>query len=206
MKRVSSHLLALVLGLLAVSVAFAQTATVNSLSNVTNRAATYHASILITPVATPTDIFILKGSATKTVFVKSLGLTCLQGTVGTYTPVYLYKRIVANVQRDAYLLSGIAVSAVAADSSDSAATAAPTYYTGNVGISDVSGPILVKGVQLFSSTAASAPPGTPIEQNWGTGMDRYIVLRGVAQGLAVNLAGATVTGATCHVNVSWIER
>lgn len=201
MKRIISGLL-LALGLFA-SAAFSQTATVNSLSNITNKGATYYASSTYTLVANPSDFFVIGGSATKTVYVKSIEASCTLTTAAQF-PLYLVKRSTATT-----VVSATAVSAVPADSSDGAATATVNSYVSGTAADPTPGTVVGN---IAVETMSLLAPGTAgggrslFKRDFGTGMDRYIVLRGTAQNLALNFADAATTGAICYVAVSWIER
>jgi Tfp pilus assembly protein FimT len=82
--------------LLANSFAVAQTATVPSVNSLSNRAATYRAVITgIATASTPTDIFRISGSATKTVYIKRISVDGVKTTSGTLL-VNLIKRSTAN--------------------------------------------------------------------------------------------------------------
>lgn len=201
MKQRFMAVLLLALGLFA-SAAFAQTATVNSLANVTNRAGTYTATYSYTLIGTPTEIFYLKGSATKTVFVQSIKLTCTLTTAAQAT-VTLVKRTSATT-----IVSAVAATAMPDDSQNTAATAVPYVYISGT----AANPTVGTGTSIVMATVPFLAPGTAaagangFSYEWGNGMDQYLTLRGVAQGLAINMAGATLTGAACQVTARWIER
>lgn len=205
MKRITQALWGVVLGLLAASAAFAQTATVPSLTSITNRGATYYASANFTLMAAPTDIAILKGSATKTVFVRQVEVSCIQNTASTI-PVAIIKRTVANTDTAASVVNPTITKA---DSGDGAATAVMTTYVSTGGANPTLGTGTTVDTQKLTMLSSVAPTSAPnvFKKVWGADyMAKYIVLRGTAQGLAINFGGATVTGATCAVNYAWIER
>lgn len=186
---------------LASTLALAQTGVVQSQQNVSNRSPTYAAAAKnFTAAATPTDVCILNGSATKTVYVTKVSVSGLK-TTGGLSQVLLFKRSAANT-------GGTAVGAteVAYDSTDAAPTAAMQHYTAN--------PTPGAGTQIYSNYMSfMAPAGTTdiaaYEVVLGAatgGTSKYVVLRGVAQGLAVNLDGATLTGGVFNCNYEWIEQ
>ena len=201
MKRLT-NLIVLCVGLLVAASAFAQTAVVQSLANVTNKGATYHAAATYELVANPSDFLVIAGSATKTVYVKSVKATCTLTTAAQAT-LYMYKRTTATT-----VVSATALSAVPADSSDSAATAAVYTYVSGTAADPTPGTGVVIDIQKMSLLAPGTAAGgaTVYSRDFGVGMDRYLTLRGVAQNLTLSFADAAVTGALCAVSVSWIER
>lgn len=181
------------------SSAFAQLGVVQSTNNTHNRVPTYAAAAKnFTLAATPTDVCILNGSSTKTVYVLRVSVTGLKTTAGL-SQVVLFKRTAANT-------GGTAVGAteVALDSADEVATAAMQHYTAN--------PTPGAGTQIYSNYITfQAPAGTQdatshtVSFGSTPGVNKYVVLRGTAQGLAVNLDGATLTGGVFNCTFEWVE-
>lgn len=195
MKR---KLLVLAAALAFAAPVFAQTAVVQSLNNYQNRGQTYiAASKAFTMAATPTDACILNGSATKTVYVHRVSVSGVKTTAGL-SQVTLFKRSVANTGGTA-----VAGTEVALDSGNAAATAVYQHYTANS--TPGTGTIIYSNYMSFM-----APTGISDVQphviGFGAGMPQYVVLRGVAQGLAVNLDGATLTGGVLNCVFEWSER
>jgi hypothetical protein len=188
----------------AVALAFAgavhaQTAVVQSVNNLFNKGATYSASGTETLAATPTDVFVIEGSATKTIYVRSFEVSCVKTTAGQAV-VNLIKRSVANTG------DSIAVTPVPLDGNDIASVAAVRYYSVNPSALGSAVGTVSRKYMTFPAPA-TAGWGSLIEQwLWGTTMDRYLTLRGAAQSLAINMGGATLTGAVCTYNATWIER
>lgn len=160
---------------------------------------TYRASTAaggIALVASATDVAILPGNATNTVYVTKIIISGVETTAGQVL-VNVIKRSAANTAG-----SSAAMTAVPLDSADAAASSAPLSYTGNptpgatVGIVD-------------SSYVPFAPAAT------GTSLCTYtfnfgergkgVKLSGTAQGLAVNMNGVTVTGGNAVVTFEWRE-
>lgn len=184
--------------LLANSFAVAQTATVPSVNSLSNRAATYRAVITgITTASTPTDIFRISGSATKTVYIKSISVDGVKTTSGTLL-VNLIKRSTANSDG-----TTVAITEHPLDSGSAAATAVAVGITANMTVG--TGVIIgSQRVAWLSNTAAVTPKAAKWE--WGDwGPNSFAVLRGVAQGLAINLDGVTQTGGSANVEVEWME-
>jgi len=198
MKKYTSNIL-LAGFLLASAVAVAQTAVVPSVNSLDNKPASYSASITgITTVATPTDIFRLSGSATKTIYVKRIAVGGVKTTSGTLL-VNLFKRSTANLDG-----TTVAITEHQLDSTVATATAVATAITANqtVGTGVVIGS---KRVAWLSNTAVNDP--TAAQWTWGGfSPEGYLVLRGVAQGLTVSLDGVTQTGGSANVEVEWMEK
>lgn len=163
--------------------------------NYEKQARTYSASANITAAATPSDIAILPGSATTTVFVTKVTISGIQ-TTGGLAEVLLIKRSAANTGGT----SG-AMTAIPHDSADAAATAAPLAYTANPTPGAAVGTFR-RGYQPIGATTSIVNP--LVVYDFGD-KGRPIILRGIAQGLAVNLNGVTVTGGTFDVCFEWFE-
>lgn len=192
--------LRLLAGLAAVAFAasaFAQQAVVQSVNNIFNKVATYEGSGTETLAGTPTDVFLISGSATKTVYIKSLDVSCVKTTAGQAI-VNLIKRSTANSG------ASTTVTAVPLDSADVAATAAVRYYSVNPTPGSAVGTIS-RRYMTFPAPATAAWGALPEVWNWGQAQDRYLVLRGTGQSLAVNMGGATLTGAVCTYSIKWME-
>lgn len=164
--------------------------------------ATYSAATAtFTPPATPTDFFIINGSATKTVRIISLLFTCTQTTAGINN-FYLIKRTSANSGGTA-----VATTIVKNDSSDAAATAVCQHYTANPTTGSSSG--FVKTLKLLTPAPASLVTGITYELIYQDtrGYPKPITLRGTAEGLAINFQGAALpTGmAGMAVSATWTE-
>lgn len=164
--------------------------------------ATYSAATaLFTPPATPTDFFIINGSASKTVRIISLTWSALQTTAGINV-LYLIRRTSANSGGTA-----VATTIVKHDTNDSSATAVAQHYTANPTTGSSSGQI--QTLKLLTPAAASLVSNVhhqllPVDAK---GIYRPIVLRGVAEGLAINFNGAALPSgmANMSVGVTWIE-
>ena len=197
MNRIKHFAVAALAALLASSLAFAQTAVVPSVESVSNKVQSYTASANVTLAANPNDIIALTGSATKTVYVKSLSISCVKTTAG-FVNFALNKRSTANSGG-----TSATVTASSSDSSNSAATAVVTTWTAN--------PTLGTGISvtqdyLFMPVTTTAVDTRPTTYTWGDQIDQYVVLRGTAQQLAVSFASAATTGGICSVTVRWLEK
>lgn len=161
------------------------------------RTATYIGSTgAFTPPATPTDMFVIEGSATKVVRILKVELNGTQTTDGI-NAFFLNKHSTANAGGTA-----IATTLVPVDSTNSAVTATAKHYTAN-GTPGTS-------VTLFRTSILTPAPAsllTPIYVwDFTNGLQQPVVLRGVTQGLAINFAGAALpAGLSLSVNVVFTE-
>lgn len=158
-----------------------------------------YTAIDITPVATATDVLVLKGSATKIIRVTKASILGTATAASIYD-LYLTKRTTANT-------GGTSTAPVAtpSDTSDAAATATLALYTANPSA-------LGTGLTLEASKvylpAGSAPAGAATARDYifGNRNDKAPVLRGVAESIAFNFAGAVVpNGASLYLSVEWTE-
>jgi hypothetical protein len=153
------------------------------------------ASVANTPAATPTDVAILNGSATKTVKIKRVTVSGLATTAGSLN-VSIVKRTTANTGG-----TSTAPSIAQFDSLDATATAVPKLYTANPSA-------LGTGVALSTQTlnfGVAGAAGTVIF-DFANRNDKAICLHGVAEGLAINLNGGAVpTGGTFGYTIEFEE-
>lgn len=146
---------------------------------------------------TATDIFTITGSATKTVRINKISLSCTQTTAG-YFDVFLVKRSTANTGG-----TSAAVTAVPNDSANSAATATVLSYTVNPTTGTLVGN--VRGKKVFVPAPATASGASDQDILFGDANGQSLVLRGTAQVLAINFNAATLTGDLCIAFVEWTE-
>jgi hypothetical protein len=170
---------------------------------------TFGISSGFTPAATPTDLVIIEGSATKTVRILSMVIGTTNTAAGSQQ-FFLIKRSTADT-------TGTFVSAgtpVPLDSANAAASVNRVgHFTANPGAlgtvvgtlnqTRVASPAAVPG--SFAGVAANADAElVPWMAN--SMLDQPIVLRGVGQCLAINFAGAAlVAGQTHTYRIIWIE-
>ena len=171
---------------------------------------TFSAGVLsFTPVATPTDIWQLVGSATKTVRLTRLHIWATDNSaIQTILPINLVKRTTIGT-------IGSAVQTVVAstihDLDDVAATAVcNTIGTANyTTVGTVSGTMLRAGLLatwLTPETATDFPTGQGLYWDFGTNNEKCPVIDGVAQMFALNLSGATIVGTLLlHIIATWVE-
>jgi hypothetical protein len=162
-----------------------------------------------TPAATPTDLVILEGSATKTIRIVSFVIGTTNTAAGSQQ-FFLIKRSTADT-------TGTFVSAgtpVPLDSANLASTVNRVgHFTANPGALGTA----VGTINQVRVASPAAVPGSfagvkevadlemlPWYQN--SKLDQLLTLRGVAQCLAINFAGAAlVAGQTHTYRLVWIE-
>lgn len=158
---------------------------------------TYSAGILgLTLAATPTDIFCIQGSATKTVKVKRFDISGLTATAMATSGFQMVKRSTANTGGTA-----TAPTAVPHDSLDPAATATVAAYTANPTVG-----VLVGVVDPFYITAAIATTQSGERTKlYGSEDMQSMRLRGVGESFCLNGNGVGYTG-TISIGVDWTEQ
>lgn len=159
-------------------------------------AKTYSCSANITVAAAATDIAILPGNATNTVYVTKVTISGIQ-TTGGVSDVQLIKRSTANT-----VGTSAAMTPIPHDANDAAAVSAPLSYTANPTPGSAVGTVRRAYLPFSGATATT---NDIVEFNFGA-LGRPIILRGIAQGLAINLGGATLTGGILDVCYEWFEQ
>ena len=161
-------------------------------------AATYSAGINGLALALlATDIFVIGGSATKTVRITKLILSAVQ-TTASQVSVLVTKHSTANT-----VGTSTAPTKVPYDSLNAAATATVLAYTANPTVGTTVGTILVD--RVFIPGAATATDAQGMMALFGDNNGQTLVLRGVAEQIAINLNGVTVASGLANINVEWTE-
>ncbi len=169
---------------------------------------TYMASGTFTPAATPIDIVIIEGSATKIVRVISFKIATTNTAAGSQQ-FALIKRSTADTTG-----TFVAATAVSVDSNDAAATANRVgHFTANPGA-------LGTAVGTLNTKRVASPAAIPasfagviqdagvemLDMYWNSLIPKSVTLRGVAQTLALNFGGAAlVAGQTHAYSIVWTE-
>ena len=169
------------------------------MGNAENQRATYSASAVVTVAASATDIVTIYGSASKTVRITRIEVYGTQTTAGNGS--------VLLIKRSAVDTGGTSTNPtkVPHDSSDAAATATVAQYTVNpTGLGAAIGTVRT-GVLAVPAAATATESPEPLVWEFGTRNDKPMILRGVAQGVGVNLNGVTFLGGSFAVNVEWTE-
>jgi len=153
------------------------------------------------PYATPTDIFVLIGSATKTIRITEIRISG-SATAAAQLDLYVYKRTADNT---AGTRASVAANICQYDSLDDAATAVP--YTYSVIPTVLGAGKLIRGViRHYFSALATATAKTEYNLSFLNNKSKSIILRGVTEALAINLGGAAVpAGLQLYINVEWVE-
>jgi len=154
------------------------------------------ASIAFTPAATATDFYTIIGSASKTVRVHRITVSGL-ATAAATVDIQLLKRSTAD--------SGGASSAPAITPHDSnggpTATAVISLWSANPTLGTLVGAYRTRKLNLGAAGSA----GT-IEWRFSDTNDQALVLRGVAENLALNWNGAAVpAGTSLDIEIEFVE-
>jgi hypothetical protein len=151
--------------------------------------------------ATPTDMVVFTGSATKTVKIRKIRLFMGQTTAGN-EKFYLVKRSTANTGGTA-----TTVTTAALDSTNAAPTAVLKYYTANPSpLGTVVANLSEPTIQTPIGTGGSAlyPPWFNLYE-WEPGT-QPITLRGTGESVALNWGGAALNaGLKVQLEVIWTE-
>jgi hypothetical protein len=171
--------------------------------------ATYSASIKgLVPADSCTDLVSLIGSATTIVRVTRVEITGQTTAVtGRSMEIQLVKRSTASTT------SGVSTgspTAVPHDSNDAAATAVMYGWTTcNTSLGTLVGTALRNrqlNLNLITDTATDFPPQESLVWEFGKNEGQEIVLRGVAEQIAINLNGATKpAGGVFDIAIEWTE-
>lgn len=173
-------------------------------ATIPTRTATYHAGVVgFTPAASATDFVTLVGSATSVVRVKSLECTGTSTANGS-TGVRVVRRTTADTGGTA-----VAMPVFQSDTTDPTASAVASYWTANAATLGtlVANSMFRAGILSTVNPSTVTVESTPmLSWNFGGNNDKEIVLRGVAQVLALN-ANATsfASGAALTCDLEWTE-
>lgn len=161
-------------------------------------APTYSCAFQVTPGAAATDVATIIGSATKTIRIHQI-MVGFDATANTEDVA------VSIIMRSAANTGGSSITPAIAmhDSNNGAATAVVRAYTANpTGLGASAGTIEQFRSGAYPNSGNPTPPF-----NYGPAVgDQSLVLRGVAQSVAINLEGAAlVTGETVRIKIKWTE-
>ncbi len=164
---------------------------------------TYSATVEgLVPAATPTDVFTITGSATKTVYIHKITVNGTR-TAHAHDLVILNKRSTANTGG-----TSVVRTAVPHDSTNVAATATVRSYTANPTVGTLVGNIYSSRISFPVQTPANAQGngGAVVPWVWDSGHDgQPIVLRGITQQVGINLNSVTITGGLLNISIEWSE-
>src|SRR6185295_897807 len=158
----------------------------------------YAAAVVgLVAAATPTDVFTIYGSGTKTVRIIRVEVSATENTAAI-RDVVLIKRSTANTGG-----TSTSPTRVTYDSSNAAATATVLAYTAN--------PTLGTGVGNIRTAKIDVPAtnlvGSTDRIMWtfGDRPSQAVVLRGTSEGLAVNLNSVTSANNSFDISIEWTE-
>jgi hypothetical protein len=163
-------------------------------------AATYHfCTPEYTIPATPNDMVVLSGSATRTVKISKIRLYARQTTTA-YDTFHLLKRSSANTGG-----SSVSVTIVPADSGNAAATASAVYYTSNPTVGTLLGDISTF-VTVVPTTTAAVGNTNVFELYNAKNEAQPLTLRGTAESIALNFGGVALpAGLKVQLEVTFTE-
>ena len=156
-------------------------------------------AVALAPAATATDIFEIKGSATKTVRITRIAVSGVATAAGAYV-FQLIKRSTANTTG-----TSSAPTPVPHDSNSAAATATLKAYTANPGALGTAVGTIRAQRGTVNTAATPAVPNVPVVFEFGRNNDQACVLRGVLESLNLSLNGVTMTGGLLEVEITWTE-
>lgn len=165
------------------------------------------AKVGLVPASSATDIFTITGSASATIRVTRIEIV---GTTTSATPaaldVLLLKRSTANSGGT----STGSPTPVPHDSQNAAVAAAVAAYTANPASLGTLVGTAIRNQKLMLTlatyTATEFPPVDRVVWEFGNRPSEAIVLRGINDVLAINLAGATPTAtASFDIAIEWTE-
>lgn len=160
--------------------------------------ASYSAAIVGLVVAnTPTDIFTITGSSTKTIRITFVEITGTE-TNATVRDVVLLKRSTANSGG-----TSTTQTAVASDSNNAAATATVRAYTVNPTLGTLVGNIRARKADI--DITSKSGPIELVSWVFGERPSQAIVLRGTSEVVSVNLNSITSAGNSFDVGIEWTE-
>ena len=167
-----------------------------SVSSNGSRTTFRYTAIDITPVATATDVLVLKGSASKVIRLTKVTVMG-SATASAIYDAYLVKRTAANTGG-----TSTNPSATTADSSDPAQSGTVVLYSANP--SALGTGTTMEAAKIYLGTAAITSP--QVNFIWGNRNYKAPMLRGTSESLAINFNGAAVpTGASMYLTLEWTE-
>lgn len=164
--------------------------------NTEGQKATYSCCVVgVTPGATPTDVFTLTGSATKTIRVTRVEVAAT-ATLSTGMDFVLVKRTAANTGG-----TSTTPSITTHDSNSAAASAVVNLYSANPSLGSGTN---VRAVKLPLVALGTPSPSTVF--TFTTLNDQAVVLRGTSQVFSLNLNGGSLSaGANFDISIEWTE-
>lgn len=164
---------------------------------------TYSAVRVIATASSATDVCALAGSASKNVRIRKVELSGLSTSV-VAEHVGIIKRSAAPSGGTGGMFTSIPYDTVNSltGSTTNAATAIAEYWTANPTVGTIVGFIADPVMPFRAATAGNNDFNLVLD--FGT-LGSPVVLRGVAQSLAVNLNGITISGGEITCRFEWTE-
>lgn len=150
-----------------------------------------------TVASTPTDVFTITGSASKTIRIHKIKVS------GTTTSGSAIKLKISLVKRSTADSGGTSVSdtVVPHDSNNNSGTATVSHYTANPTLGTTVG--VVRSEQLGITNQGLS--GGTVEWIFNESPHQPLVLRGTSQQLGINFGSTSVTGSVISISVEWSE-
>jgi hypothetical protein len=154
-------------------------------------------SVAFVSAASATDVFTITGSASKTIRIHKVKVS---GTTTSGSAIKITAQLIKRSTLDTGGTSVVATG-VAHDSNSPSATAVVRHYTANPTTLGTTVGVLRADTVAFTGSGIT---GGVIEWNFED-FGQPVVLRGVAQNLAVNFSATTITGPVISISVEWSE-
>ena len=166
-----------------------------------HRKATFRYAGNFTPVATPTDVLMIKGSASTTLRIKRIALYGATATGAGTMPVTLIRRSTQFTTQGSAVFTP--VTAGKHDNVNDAAAGGVVSTIGTANITSLGTAVanLGQGRLWFPISASGAP--LPLVWDFATRQDKPIILRGVSDFLFINLgvSSALPAGGTIDYDI-----
>jgi len=152
-----------------------------------NTAVWSYAQQAFVPASQPTDVLIIRGSATKTLKIQSIIISA-ESSLASVLSASIIRRSTAPVGGTSTALIG-----TPHDILDGVATAAVSFYTASPTVGTIYGAGNgLLGCQQLICGNSGAVPAIPVCWNFGGTMDvKPIILRGINDYICINLGGTT---------------
>jgi len=155
----------------------------------------------IVPAAATTDILTITGSASKTIRITMMTISCTTTAgSGFSASLTIVRRSTANTGG-----TSTTITAGLHDTTNAAATAVVRSYTANPSALGTANGI-IRAHRFSIGTAGGAGNIGPLnEWDFGARPSQAIVLRGTGDMLAINLGGVTITSPILSASIEWTE-
>ena len=157
---------------------------------------TYSAAYVFSAATTPTDIFTINGSASKTIVIRHISVTGVQTTASDVL-FNIIRRSTANTGGTSTTVTSTPVS-----SAFPAASAVVKAYTANPTLGTLVG--LIQSDYVFLPDAASNKGGDALGFHGFEGSP-IAILNGTAEQLSINMNSVTVSGNVLACHIVWSE-